>query len=1051
MASVNVIFNGSKIIADDNLTILDLAIQNNIEIPTLCYDNRLNPYGSCFVCVVEVKGARTLIPACATKLREGMEIETNSQKVMESRRTALELILSNHYGDCYAPCKTACPAGCDVQGYVGLVANKKYDDAIKLIKETIPLPASIGRVCPKFCEEKCRRQFVEEPIAIDHIKRFAADRDLEKTNPYKPELKSKIGKRVAIVGGGPAGLSAAYYLIQEGVDVEIFEAKNILGGMLFFGIPQYRLPKDVLAKEVEIITSLGIKVNFNKIYGVDITAESLKKDGFDAIILAMGAWKASNLGIPNEGSENVLNGIKFLEKFALKEEINIYGKVAIVGGGNTAFDCARTALRLGAKEVSMIYRRTKEEMPANDIEIHEAEEEGVKFQLLTAPLEVVKNSNGKVKALVCQKMKLGDPDVSGRRTPMPIPGSDFTEEYDFIIAAIGQGPDYNILGSDKQILVKDGRRLAYAKGTFQTEIPNLFVAGDFATGAATVVEALSSGKKAALSALKFVTGVKVDCKEEFVSVREDLKNIEHSFFKEFEKDNREQISVLSPEKRKTNFNEIESVFSEAQAIKEANRCMECGCMDVRGCMLKKYADDYQADETNYSGKMNVYKVDDSHPFIFREPSKCILCGRCIRLCDEKVGAGVYGYVKRGFDTIVNPSFNIPLSESDCISCGTCISGCPVGAIVPKTLKNKKVPVKGVVTETNCYHCSIGCPTKVESLTDSIYEVTERMGYLCKKGKFNIPEMEFDLTSADKNILSNFKGATVYPSVSLSAEDYEVLKIAAGKNDWSLANYYSQSSLWRSFAENKTLPSMDFFTSDIAEKSLVVVCGNLENINPIAINKLLIAMKNDTKTILVNKERALRMKKLGSAFIENIKDLSVENLSLFKEVKLLINPIDFDAIYGEDASLEIYNYLVGKSNELKTTLFSEGRNLYSFYDANILPKENGKKIYVQTQFDEKKSLGVVLVENDKEVYSFKLPVSLQTKGSFLNSKNELYKNNPVFDKDEFSLANIFKKIFDIGEIKLNKFNLIEKEKKLEVAKGSFKGFPLDGFIAKFGKN
>ncbi|HOV12800.1 MAG TPA: FAD-dependent oxidoreductase, partial [Spirochaetota bacterium] len=867
---------------------------------------------------------------------------------------------------------------------------------------------------------------------------------------YKPELKSKIGKKVAIVGGGPAGLSAAYYLVQEGVDVEIFEAKNILGGMLFFGIPQYRLPKDVLAKEVEIITSLGMKVHFNKIYGVDITAESLKKDGFDAIILAMGAWKASKLGIPNEEAENVLNGIKFLEKFALKEETNIYGKVAIVGGGNTAFDCARTALRLGAKEVTMIYRRTKEEMPANEVEIHEAEEEGIKFQLLTAPLEIVKHSNGKVKGLICQKMKLGDPDVTGRRTPMPITGSEFSEDYDFIIAAIGQGPDYNILGADKQILVKDGKRLSYTKGTFQTEIPDLFVAGDFATGAATVVEALGSGKKAALSALKYITGVKLEVKEEFFSVREDLKSIEHSFFKEFKKEKRERIAVLSPEKRKTNFNEIESVFPESQAAKEAARCMECGCMDVHQCLLKKYADDYNADETNYSGSMNVFKNDDGHPFIFREPSKCILCGRCIRLCDEKVGVGVYGYVKRGFDTIVNPSFNIPLADSDCVSCGTCISGCPVGAIVPKTPDKKKVAVKGRITETNCYHCSIACPTKVESLTDSIYEVNERMGYLCKKGKFNIPSIDMDFTSVDKNILANFKDATVYPSVSLSAEDYEALKIVAGKNNWSLANYYSQSSLWIAFADNKTLPAMDFFTNDISENTLVIVSGNLEKINPIAINKLNITMKNDTKIIQLNKESTIRVRNLGSTLVKTQKDIEKENLNSFKKVILLINPVDFDTIYGENASLNLYNYLAEKSSDLKTTLFSEGRNLYSFYDANILPKENSKKIYIQTKFDDKKLLSVVLTENGKEVYSFKLPISLQTKGTFLNSKNELYKNSSVFDKDDFALVNIFKQTFGIGEVNLNKISSTEKEKKLDVKASSLKGFPLDGFVLKFGK-
>ena len=501
-------------------------------------------------------------------------------------------------------------------------------------------------------------------------------------------------------------------------------------------------------------------------------------------------------------------------------------------------------------------------MPANDIEIHEAEE-GI-LQLLTAPVEVVKGSNGKVKGLICQKMKLGDPDVTGRRTPVPIIGSDFTEEYDFIIAAIGQGPDYNVLGQDKNILVKENRKLSYSKNTFQTEIPNIFVAGDFATGAATVVEALGSGKKAALAALKYINGETVSFPWEFFSVKEDLKNIDHAYYKTFTKEAREQIDVLEPDVRKTNFKEIESVFPESKATKEALRCMECGCMDVHECSLKDYSSQYHVDETNYSGAMNIYTTDDSHPFIFRDPSKCVLCGRCVRLCDERMNVGVYGYVKRGFDSVINPSFNLPLGESDCVSCGTCISGCPVGAIVPKTLAKRKVPVEGIFTDTNCYHCSIACPTNVESLTDTIYNVNARMGYLCKKGRFDFPTVNFEFPKVDKETIKNFKDAVVYPSISLSAEDYETLKIASAKNNWSLANYYSQSSLWIAFAENKIIPRMDFFRNGIGEKSIVIVCGDLENINPVAINKVSLSTRSDTKIVLSIK-KTLRLKNLVQLF------------------------------------------------------------------------------------------------------------------------------------------------------------------------------------------
>ncbi|OHD24852.1 MAG: hypothetical protein A2086_15090 [Spirochaetes bacterium GWD1_27_9] len=1047
MASVNVILNGNKIVSDDNLTILDLAIQNNIEIPTLCFDNRLNPYGSCFVCVVEVKGARTLIPACATKLREGIEIETNSDKVMASRKTALELILSNHYGDCVAPCKLTCPAGCDIQGYVGLVANKKYDDAIKLIKDTIPLPASIGRVCPKFCEEQCRRQYIEEPVAIDHIKRFVADWDLARTDSYTPSLKPKIGKKVAIVGGGPAGLSAAYYLTQEGVDVEIFEEKNILGGMLYFGIPQYRLPKEVLAKEVETITKLGMKINYGKIFGIDFNIDSLKKDGFDAVILAMGAWKAQNLGIPNETADGVLNGIKFLERVALKQPVDIHGKVAVVGGGNTAFDCARTALRMGASEVVMIYRRTKEEMPANEIEIHEAEEEGIKFQLLTAPLEVTVKKN-RVTGLTCKKMKLGDPDASGRRSPMPIDGSDFTEEYNFIIAAIGQGPDYNILGEKRNDLVKDGKRLTINKETFQTTMPFLFAAGDYATGAATVVEALGSGKKAAMSALKFIKGEIVSFKPEFVSTREDLKNMDNEFFKDWDKKQREQIAIVNPEKRKTNFCEIESVFPEEQANKEASRCMECGCIDVYQCQLKKYADDYNAEETNYIGDCNVFKNDDSHRYLFREPSKCILCGRCVRLCSEKTNIGVYGYVKRGFETVVQPSFTIPLAQSDCVSCGVCISGCPVGAIVPKQPDQKKVPLKGQKIDSYCSHCSIGCANTVEVLSNSIYDIYENHPYLCEKGRFHFPQPVQTKETIDISKLSDFKDAIVYPTPSLSAEDYEALKEVSKKMNWKIANYYSQSSLWIAFANLKALPKMDFFKNELKAKSLVVFAGNIEKINPIALNRLTNIIKQDTTIFNINKEETIRLKNLSAKLLKSIDELKKQNLSDFAEIVLVLNPIDFDKTYGKDSSLNLYNYLTQSGIEVRTTLLSEGRNIYSFYDANNIYNESfGKKIYLQTLAGNDGKIEAVLVENGSVKYSFKFALSFQNDGTFLSSKNEYYQNIPLLNKNIGTLKSIFATHYGVDKIEVVKHKNLDKETQINKSAEEV-SFPVDGFIKKY---
>jgi formate dehydrogenase major subunit len=1021
MGLVNIIFNGEKIQSDNSLTILDLAKQRGVEIPTLCHDERLAPYGSCFLCVVDVKRAKTLMPACATKLTEGMEIETDNETVRSARKTALELILSAHSGDCLAPCKIACPAGCDIQGYVGLIANSNYSDAIKLIKETIPFPASIGRVCPKFCEDKCRRQYVEESVSICSLKRFVADNDLNSGKPYMPELLPKIGKKVAVIGGGPAGLSAAYYLVRNGVETGIFEAKPKLGGMLRYGIPQYRLPKEVLDRELETITGVGMEVHTGKVLGKDFTIDSLKKDGFDAILLAMGAWKSQSMRIPNEEASNVFNGIKFLERVSEHENIGLHGRVAIVGGGNTAFDCARTAVRLGASEVVMIYRRTKDEMPAEEIEKIEAAEEGVKFMFLTAPVEVIKNGDS-AKGLVLRKMKLGEPDSSGRRSPVPIEGSDFNENFDFIISAIGQGPDFGILGDIKDKLVKDGKRLSYNKETCQTGIEYVFAAGDYSIGAATVVEGIAEAKKAALFIVKYLKGEDMKPANEYYSAREELTDRNNVYFSDWEKSGREKPVVLSPEIRKSGFTEIEEVFAKNRAASEAKRCMECGCMDVYECSLKRYSEEYEAVENKFKGALNIFKNDDTGKFLFREPSKCILCGRCVRLCSEKVNVGVYGYVKRGFESIVAPSFGFPLSGSDCINCGTCISGCPVGAIVPKQPDRKKVPLKTKRADAYCFYCSNGCKTTVSVLDGSIYEIKEREGYLCEKGRFHFPVVSKN--GFDLHAIIGYKDATVYPSASLSSEDYEALKSISTGLNWKLANYYSQSSLWQAFAALKKLPSMDFFNSEAGDRTLFVVAGDLEKTNPVAINRLNELRKGSQVVIHLNNERTLRLKNLGAV---NMKPgVEIRNLVNGKsDIIFLVNPVDFDLANGKDSSLNLYNEMIGTGLRLRTTLFSSRKNIYSFYDSVKASAGDSKyKIYINTFPDSGTFPSITVTENGREILRLPFDPVQGNCGTYLNSRNQYYRNKAVFETGSILEAS------GIGEMHLLKYDNMKNESVLE---------------------
>lgn len=435
--------DGKEVFGLPGQTILEVAKENDIFIPTLCYDERTKIYGACGICVVEVEGNPKLCKACATEISPNMIVMTDTDRVIESRKTNLELILSNHNGDCRPPCALACPAGTDCQGYVGLIANGEYEMALELIKDKIPLPASLGRVCPHPCEEKCRRALVDEPINIVGLKRFAADLDLQEES-YIPEVGDPTGKSVAIIGGGPMGLSAAYFLRQQGHDVTIFDAMPKLGGMLRYGIPEYRLPKEVLDDEIDLIAAMGVEMIPNTKIGVDLSFETVKND-FDAVLLGIGAWVSTGVGCKGEDAEGVIGGIDFLRKVVRNEHIVLGEKVAIVGGGNTAMDACRTAVRLGAKEVYNIYRRTKDEMPADMVEIEEAEEEGVIFKNLTNPLEIVKDKDGHVKQVVLQVMELGEPDASGRRKPIPVEGKTETLDVDTMILAIGQAVDARLL------------------------------------------------------------------------------------------------------------------------------------------------------------------------------------------------------------------------------------------------------------------------------------------------------------------------------------------------------------------------------------------------------------------------------------------------------------------------------------------------------------------------------------------------------------------------------------------------------------------------------
>ena len=686
---INLTINGKQIQAPEGSTILEAARANGIYIPTLCYDEAVEVYGACGLCVVEAEGVPKLLRSCSAKVSEGMVVNTESERVVQSRKIALELLMSAHDGDCVAPCQLNCPARTDCQGYVGLIANGEFDAALKLIKNKIALPASIGRVCPHPCEKGCRRTNVDEPINIAQLKAFAADMDLN-GDTYVPEIAAPTGKKVSIIGGGPAGLTAAYYLAVMGHSVTVYDMMDKMGGMLRYGIPQYRLPKEVLDKEIAVIEKTGVKMVNGKKLGVDFTIESLKAES-DAVIVAVGAWKSSSMRTEGEELEGVYGGIDFLRGVIQGNPVNIGKKVAVCGGGNTAMDACRTAVRLGAEEVYVVYRRTRNEMPADKLEIDEAEEEGVIYKFLTNPLSF-NGENGKVKSITLQIMELGEPDESGRRRPVPVEGKTEEIEVDSVIMAIGQ----KLVTDDvKELELTDRGNILADEDTFETNIDGIFAIGDATNkGAGIAIEAIGEADRCVKIVDAYLNGEDYETRVPYISKR-DESTIDYS---DREKAPRVTARVLDADVRNKNFDEVSLGLTEDEAKAEADRCLECGCREYYKCKLLNVAQRYDINPARFAGEMPQKYTHDENAFIERNTAKCILCGLCVRSCREVMNLSSIGLMGRGFSTDISPAFSLPLDKTNCTNCGLCVNLCPTGALTEKANLTKQVPLNEQYSE-----------------------------------------------------------------------------------------------------------------------------------------------------------------------------------------------------------------------------------------------------------------------------------------------------------------------------------------------------------------
>ncbi len=714
------IIDGRTVAIERGDTILTAARRAGIRIPTLCESGYTHPSGSCGMCVVEAKGTPKLLRACATQARDEMAITTVSPRVDRARREVLTLLSNEHRGDCVAPCVLACPGETDCQGYVSLIASGKTEEAVRLVREKLPLPASIGRVCPHPCETACRRALVEEPIRIAHLKRYMAD-TVAKTPAdgalFLP-VGAKNGKRVAVIGAGPAGLTATYFLTRKGYDVTIYEAMDEAGGMMRYGIPAFRLPRAVLGREVEqILRDAEIH------YGVHVDAAKflkLKRD-YDAVFVAIGAWHATSARAKDEEGASTIPGIAFLRAVATGEAPDLTGKtVLVVGGGNTAMDAVRTAVRLGAKS-HLYYRRTRNEMPADAEEIRAAEDEGVVFHFLRTPVAVHRDGEF---AVTFDIMELGEQDASGRGRPVPT-GERERVLADLFIPCIGQAPDVG----DLTLPMTKWKTVAtdnfYAGN-------NVFAAGDCeGDGAGIAIAAIGDARRAVRHIDAFLSGHAYDApalrRFERAMTHADIDaEIEHSV----------ALPVRAGNVRIRDFTE-ERGYTDDEARREAMRCLACGCHDLHECKLYGEINRHALDPVS----MRAAETKLESRYLSHDPAKCILCGLCVTTCRDRVHNGAITMAGRGMETRVSTVMGESLADSVCIECGNCAAVCPTGAWQDRMPLPKTFVPRGRRIASYCTLCSVHCPTYEEWYGDLRVRIlprgTERGGLLCARGRFEI--------------------------------------------------------------------------------------------------------------------------------------------------------------------------------------------------------------------------------------------------------------------------------------------------------------------------
>jgi NADPH-dependent glutamate synthase beta subunit-like oxidoreductase len=546
-------------------------------------------------------------------------------------------------------CENACPVNTRAPQYISAIRQGDYNLAFELNRGDNLFPAILGRICVHPCEEKCRRGLlIDQPISICSLKRTCAD--YKDSTAQSKGIIEKRNKKVAIIGAGPSGLSAANDLARLGYSVILFETFPIPGGMLNVGIPPYRLPREVVQQAIEEVERLGVRIMTGTPIGKEFNLESLRKQ-YDAVYIAAGAHQAEKLGIPGEDLQGVIHGVTFMRMVNLKEDLKIGSRVAVIGGGNTAMDAARSSLRLGAKEVFILYRRSREEMPVDPRELEQVEEEGIKVNFLTQPIQILSKDGTNVSGVQCIRNRLGEPEEDGRRRPIPIEGTEFELDVDLLIPAVSQSPDISFLPDEIGLEISKWDRLSVNPETFETNVHGIFAGGDFVTGPRDVIRVIADGRKAALSIHTYLSGEGFHKKPAHFTPVSEIK-----IHPDLERIPRQKIDTIPVHERKSLDKEVELGFSKDVAITEAVRCLQChiftifdrkkcilcgGCVDIcpKYCFRMARLDEIEEDENLSKLVESLYKVSlkeaqklNLATVIFKDESRCIQCGLCVKRC-----------------------------------------------------------------------------------------------------------------------------------------------------------------------------------------------------------------------------------------------------------------------------------------------------------------------------------------------------------------------------------------------------------------------------------